>query len=58
MTNPPSTMKKETKIMELDTKVHNKLYALVRKYPQFCAEYLTELHKVLDWAEAELKKIK
>lgn len=47
----------EEKIKALDEITSNKLLKLSRKYPQMCLEYLTELHKVLDWAEKQLDKI-
>lgn len=46
------------RIKELDEDVNAKLISLSNKYPDICSKYLMEMHKILDWAEAELKKIK
>lgn len=52
------TLYHESKLNELDETVSAKLLSLSRKYPEMCAQYLIEMHEVLDWAEIELKKMK
>lgn len=49
---------KEEKIMMLDEKVSAKLAKLSREYPNFCAEYVIKMHRIIDLAEEELSKIK
>lgn len=56
LNNMPQT--KEEKIMMLDEKVSAKLAKLSREYPNFCAEYLIKMHRIIDLAEEELSKIK
>lgn len=49
---------KNTKLVELDEKISDKLVKLSQKYPTLCVQYLIEMHKILDWGVKELKKIK
>jgi hypothetical protein len=51
-------MKKITTEKELDELMSAKLLRISRKYPQMCGQYLVELHKAIDWAEAKSKEIK
>jgi len=57
--NKQRSMKKtrEEKLELLDKNTSKQLIKLSRKYPHFCAEYLVEMHRIIDLAEYELKKI-
>ena len=52
------TMNKKERLAHLDETMSNKLIKLSRKYPQFCAQYLIEMHKAIDWGKKQLKEIK
>ena len=42
---------------DLDMRANAKLIKLSKKYPQMCAQYLVEMHKIISWAQKELRKI-
>jgi hypothetical protein len=48
-------------ISKLDEIVSKKLINVRKKYPRYCAQhlaqYLNEMHEVIDWANKELKKL-
>lgn len=52
------SLEQKNKELKLELLMYIKWGALIAKYPNYNAQFLNDMHKVLDWYEKQVKEIK